>query len=165
MNFENEIVYVKNKEYVYVETINVDNDNVLDLSIFEIEEWTHLTKISKVFEDAVVNLDVEISLRPYIVNLDVEISLRPYINVSKDIKKGAYYLYYSPFCNWKGFNDLEYEMLEINDIYKVVFDLVREDKKRTINKFRRWIIDNYTNIQMHYENLLDNKINLFIPFS
>jgi|UniRef100_A0A6C0HIN9 hypothetical protein len=56
-------------------------------------------------------------------------------------------------------------MLEINDIYKVVFDLVREDKKRTINKFRRWIIDNYTNIQMHYENLLDNKINLFIPFS
>jgi hypothetical protein len=74
MNFENEIVYVKNKEYVYVETINVDNNNVLDLSIFEIEEWTHLIKISKVFEDAVVNLDVEISLRPY-------------INVSKDIKK------------------------------------------------------------------------------
>ena len=152
MNFENEIVYVKNKEYIYVLTINVDNDNVLDLSIFEIEEWTHLTKISKVFEDAVVNLDVEISLRPY-------------INVSKDIKKCAYYLYYSPFCNWKGFNDLEYEMLEINDIYKVVFDLVREDKKRTINKFRRWIIDNYTNIQTHYESLLNNKINLFIPFN
>ena len=73
MNFENEIVYVKNKEYIYVLTNNDDNDNVLDLSIFEIEEWTHLTKISKVFEDAVANLDVEISLRPY-------------INVSKDIK-------------------------------------------------------------------------------
>jgi hypothetical protein len=73
-------------------------------------------------------------------------------------------LYYSPFCWWKGFNDLEYEMLEINDIYKVVFDLVREDKKITINKFRRWIIDNYTNIQTHYESLLNNKINLFIPF-
>ena len=152
MNFENEIVYVKNKEYIYVLTINVDNDNVLDLSIFEIEEWTHLIKISKVFEDAVVNLDVEISLRPY-------------INVSKDIKKGAYYLYYSPFCWCKGFNDLEYEMLEINDIYKVVFDLVREDKKITINKFRRWIIDNYTNIQMHYDNILNNKIDLFIPFN
>ena len=152
MNLEYEIVYVKNKEYIYVLTINVDNDNVLDLSIFEIEEWTHLIKISKVFEDAVVNLDVEISLRPY-------------INVSKDIKKGAYYLYYSPFCWCNGFNDLEYEMLEINDIYKVVFDLVREDKKITINKFRRWIIDNYTNIQMHYDNILNNKIDLFIPFN
>jgi hypothetical protein len=152
MNLEYEIVYVKNKEYIYVLTINVDNDNVLDLSIFEIEEWTHLTKISKVFEDAVVNLDVEISLRPY-------------INVSKDIKKCAYYLYYSPFCWWKGFNDLECETLEINDIYEVVFDFVSEDKKITINKFRRWIIDNYEIIQTHYDTLLNNKIDLFIPFS
>ena len=152
MNLEYEIVYVKNKEYIYVLTINVDNDNVLDLSIFEIEEWTHLTKISKVFEDAVVNLDVEISLRPY-------------INVSKDIKKCAYYLYYSPFCWWKGFNDLECETLEINDIYKVVFDLVKEDKKITINKFRRWVVDNYEIIQTHYDTLAYNKIDLFIPFS
>ena len=152
MNLEYEIVYVKNKEYIYVLTINVDNDNVLDLSIFEIEEWSHLLKISKVFEDAVVNLDVEISLRPY-------------INVSKDIKKCAYYLYYSPFCWWKGFNDLECETLEINDIYEVVFNFVREDKKITINKFRRWVIDNYTNIQMHYDTLIYNKIDLFIPFS
>ena len=152
MNLENEIVYVKNKEYIYVLTINVDNDNVLDLSIFEIEEWTHLTKISKVFEDAVVNLDVEISLRPY-------------INVSKDIKKGAYYLYYSPFCWRKGFNDLECETLEINDIYEVVFNLIKEYKKITINKFRRWVVDNYENIQTHYESLLCNKIDLFISFS
>ena len=152
MNLEYEIVYVKNKEYIYVLTINVDNDNVLDLSIFEIEEWTHLTKISKVFEDAVVNLDVEISLRPY-------------INVSKDIKKCAYYLYYSPFCWWKGFNDLECETLEINDIYEVVFNFVREDKKITINKFRRWVIDNYETIKTHYDTLIYNKIDLFIPFS
>ena len=152
MNFENEIVYVKNKKYIYVLTINVDNDNVLDLSIFEIEEWTHLTKISKVFEDAVVNLDVEISLRPY-------------INVSKDIKKGAYYLYYSPFCWWKGFNDLECETLEINDIYELVFNFVKEDKKITINKFRRWVVDNYEIIKTHYETLVCNKIDLFIPFS
>jgi len=152
MNFENEIVYVKNKEYIYVLTTNVDNDNVLDLSIFEIEEWTHLTKISKVFEDSVDNLDVDRWLRPY-------------INISANIKKGVYYLYYSPFCHCKGFNDLEYEILDINNIYEVVFDLVREDKKLTINKFRKWIIDNYTNIQTHYETLLNNKINLFIPFS
>ena len=124
----------------------------ISLSIFEIEEWSHLTKISKVFEDAVVNLDVDISLRPY-------------INVSKDIKKGVYYLYYSPFCTWKGFNDLEYEMLCINDIYEVVFNFVSEGKKITINKFRTWVVDNYTNIQMHYDNLLNNKIDLFIPFS
>jgi hypothetical protein len=152
MNIENEIVYVKNKEYIYVLTIDVDNYNVLDLSIFEIEEWSHLTKISKVFEDAVDNLDVDKSLRRY-------------INITENIKKGVYYLYYSPFCHWKGFNDLEYEMLCIDDIYEVVFNLVKEDKKITINKFRRWIIDNYENIQMHYDNLLNNKINLFIPFS
>ena len=152
MNFENEIVYVKNKEYIYVLTINVDNDNVLDLSIFEIEEWTHLTKISKVFEDAVVNLDVDKSLRPY-------------INISENIKKCVYYLYYSPFCWRKGFNDLECETLEINNIYEVVFNLIKEYKKLTINEFRRWIIDNYTHIQIHYETLLNNKIDLFIPFS
>ena len=152
MNMENEIVYIKNKEYIYVLTINVDNDNVLDLSIFEIEEWTHLKKISKVFEDAVVNLDVDISLRPY-------------INISKNIKNAVYYLYYSPFCHWKGFNDLEYEMLEINDIYEVVFNLVREHQKITINEFRKWITENYTNIQTHYDNLLNDKIHLFIPFS
>ena len=152
MNLEYEIVYVKNKEYIYVLTINGDNDYVLDLSIFEIEEWTHLTKISKVFEDSVVNLDVDKSLRPY-------------INISENIKKCVYYLYYSPFCWRKGFNDLEYEMLEINDIYEVVFNLVREHQKMTINDFRRWITDNYTNIQTHYDNLVNNKIDLFIPFS
>ena len=152
MNLEYEIVYLKNKEYIYVLTINGDNDNILDLSIFEIEEWTHLTQISKVFEDAVVNLDVEISLRPY-------------INVSKDIKKCAYYLYYSPFCWSKGFNDLECETLEINDIYEVVFNFVKEDKKITINKFRRWVIDNYETIKTHYDTLINNKIDLFIPFS
>ena len=153
MNFENEIVYVKNKEYIYVLTINVDNDNVVDLSIFEIEEWTHLTKISKVFED-------------YVFNLDVDKSLRPYINISENIKNCVYYLYYySPFSRYKGFNDLECETLEINDIYEVVFNLIKEYKKLTINEFRRWIIDNCTDIQIHYETLLNNKIDLFIPFS
>jgi hypothetical protein len=152
MNLEYEIVYVKNKEYIYVLTINGDNDYVLDLSIFEIEEWTHLTKISKVFEYAVVNLDVDKSLRPY-------------INISENIKKCVYYLYYSPFCWRKGFNDLECETLEINDIYEVVFNFVSEDKKLTINKFRRWVVDNYTHIQTHYETLLNHKIDLFIPFS
>ena len=152
MNLEYEIVYVKNKEYIYVLTINVDNDNVLDLSIFEIEEWTHLIKISKVFED-------------YVFNLDVDKSLRPYINISENIKKCVYYLYYSPFCWRKGFNDLECETLEINDIYEVVFNFVKEDKKITINKFRRWVVDNYEIIQTHYDTLAYNKIDLFTPFS
>jgi hypothetical protein len=56
-------------------------------------------------------------------------------------------------------------MLCINDIYEVVFNLVKEHQKITINKFRRWIIDNYKNIQMHYDNLINNKINLFSPCS
>ena len=57
MNLENEILYIKNKEYIYVLTKNSDNYNELDISIFEIEEWTNLTKISKVFEGYVFNLD------------------------------------------------------------------------------------------------------------
>ena len=145
MNLENEIAYVKNKKYIYVLTNNDDNNTELDLSIFEIEEWTHLTKISKVFEDYVVYLD------------DIDKSLKPYININQNLERGVYYLYYSPFCHCKGFNDLEYEILHITDIYKVVFNLAREDKKITINKFRRWIIDNYQNIQIHYDNLLYNK--------
>ena len=71
MNLENEILYIKNKEYIYVLTNNSDNYNELDISIFEIEEWTNLTKISKVFEG-------------YVFNLDVDKSLRPYINISKN---------------------------------------------------------------------------------
>jgi len=145
MNLENEIIYVKNKKYIYVLTNNDDNNDELDLSIFEIEEWTHLTNISKVFEDYVVYLD------------DIDKSLKPYININQNLESGVYYLYYSPFCICKGFNDLEYKILHITDIYKVVFNLAREDIKITINKFRRWIIDNYKKIQTHYDNLLDNK--------
>jgi hypothetical protein len=152
MNLENEIIYVKNKKYIYVLTNNDDNNNELDLSIFEIEEWTHLTKISKVFEDCVVYLD----------NVDKPFS--PYININLNLKRGVYYLYFSPFCCCKGFNDLEFEILHINNIYEVVFNLAREDKKITINKFRRWIIDNYKKIQIHYDNLLDN-IYLFTSVS
>jgi len=88
MNLENEIVYVKTqrKEYIYVLTNNNDNNNQLDVSIFEIEEWTHLTKISKVFEDSVVNLDVDKSLRPYI-NISENINI---YNVIKCKKKQVY---------------------------------------------------------------------------
>ena len=153
MNLEYEIVYVKNKEYIYVLANNDDNNNELDLSIFEIEEWMHLTKISKVFEDCRVYLD----------NVDKPFS--PYINISLNLKRGAYFLHFSPFCCCKGFNDLECETLEKNDIYEVVFNFVKEDKKITINKFRRWVADNYEIIKTHYETLLNNKIDLFIPFS
>ena len=152
MNLENEIVYVKNKKYIYVLTNNFDKNDELDLSIFEIEDWMHLTKMSKVFEE-------------YVVYLDVDISLRMKINISEKLNRCVYYLYYSPFCRSrsKGFNDLKYEILEINDIYKVVFNSVREDKKITINKFRRWIIDNYKKIQTYYDDLLEHK-DLFTPF-
>jgi hypothetical protein len=146
MNLENEIIYIKNKKYIYVLTNNGDNNNKLDVSIFEIEDWMHLTKMSKEFEDYVIYLE----LKPCKYNLK--------------LKDGVYYLYYSPFCHRKGFNDLKYEILYINDIYEVVFNLVREDKKVTINKFRRWIIKNYKNIQTHYDNLLYNKIDFLTSF-
>ena len=51
---------------------------------------------------------------------------------------------------------------EINDIYEVVFNLVKEDNKITINKFRIWIIENYKNIQSHYDNLLSRRWQVFL---
>lgn len=151
----NNIEYVKNKQYIYVLSSNNDyknyddncdncdngNNGKLDVSIFEIEEWDHLTKISKVFEKEVLNL--------------ISSSDDTYININKTYKDSVYYLYHSPFCRYNGFNDLLYNKLEINDIYEVVFDLVKKNtEKITINEFRTWITENYVNIQNHYINII-----------
>jgi hypothetical protein len=144
MDIINEIVYVKNIKYTYVVTNNNNNNNQLDVSIFEIEEWRQLTKISKVFEESVLNLSRETD------NI--------YKNINQTLKNSVYYLYYSPFSRYCGFNDLQYETLEINDIYELVFLVIERKEATTINKFRKWIKENYVNIQTHYENLLYNKI-------
>ena len=138
MDIPNEIAYVKNKEYIYVLTNYDNNNNKIDASIFEIEEWTHLTKLSKLFEDSVFKLNRD-----------------PYININQKLKSCVYYLYYSPFCHYAGFNNLQYETLKITDIYEVVFNLVKERKETiTINEFRKWVSENYKNIQMYYNDLL-----------
>ena len=137
MNLENEISYVKNKEYSYVLSNNNNNNDQLDVSIFEIEEWMHLTEISKVFEKTVVNLNMETD--------------NVHKNIDQALKDSGYYLYYSPFCHYQGFNDLEYETLKIYDIYELIFNLVKERKETiTINEFRKWIKENYDNIQINY---------------
>jgi len=59
------------------------------------------------------------------------------------------------YCHYTGFNNLQYETLKITDIYEVVFNLVKERKETiTINEFRKWVSENYKNIQMYYNDLL-----------
>jgi hypothetical protein len=143
MNIEPEIVYVNNKEYIYVLSNKDDYDNKqIDVSIFELKEWNFLLKISKAFETAVLNARS--------ASDDI------YCNISQTLKKSIYYLNYSAFCHNKGFNDLKYETSEINHIHTLVFNLVKEaedTEKITINDFRKWIAKNYNNIQLHYENI------------
>ena len=129
---ESKLNYVKNKEYTYVITNDYNNNEQLDVSIFEIEEWEKLLEISKVFEEAV----------SYIIG----VSDNTYIHLDKNLKSYTYFLYHSPFCHYKGFNDLEYETTKLEDIYELVFHRVESGEKITINEFRKWIVENYEKI-------------------
>ena len=136
---EKEIKYVKNKHYTYVISNNEYNDKKFDVSIFEIEEWEKLLEIGKVFEEAVSYVN--------------GVSDNTYIHLDKNLKSYTYFLYHSPFCHYKGFNDLEYETTKLEDIYEVVFHRVESGEKITINEFRKWIVENYEKINERYEYL------------
>lgn len=129
---ESKLNYVKNKEYTYVITNDYNNNEQLDVSIFEIEEWEKLLEISKVFEEAVSYIN--------------GVSDNTYIHLDKNLKSYTYFLYHSPFCHYKGFNDLEYETTKLEDIYELVFHRVESGEKITINEFRKWIVENYEKI-------------------
>ena len=129
---ESKLNYVKNKEYTYVITNDYNNNEQLDVSIFEIEEWEKLLEISKVFEEAVSYIN--------------GVSDNTYIHLDKNLKSYTYFLYHSPFCHYKGFNDLEYETRKLEDIYELVFHRVESGEKITINEFRKWIVENYEKI-------------------
>lgn len=136
---ESKLNYVKNKEYTYVITNDYNNNEELDVSIFEIEEWEKLLEISKVFEEAVSYVN--------------EVSDNTYIHLDKNLKSYTYFLYHSPFCHYESFNDLEYETTKLEDIYEVVFHCVESGEKITINEFRKWIVENYEKINERYEYL------------
>lgn len=129
---ESKLNYVKNKEYTYVITNDYNNNEQSDVSIFEIEEWEKLLDISKVFEEAVSYVN--------------GVSDNTYIHLDKNLKSYIYFLYHSPFCHYKGFNDLEYETTKLEDIYEVLFHRVESGEKITINEFRKWIVENYEKI-------------------
>ena len=132
MIMESKLNYVKNKEYTYVITNDYNNNEQSDVSIFEIEEWEKLLDISKVFEEAVSYVN--------------GVSDNTYIHLDKNLKSYIYFLYHSPFCHYKGFNDLEYETTKLEDIYEVLFHRVESGEKITINEFRKWIVENYEKI-------------------
>ena len=136
---EKEINYVKNKDYTYVISNNEYNDKKLDVSIFEIEDWEKLIEISKVFKDAVSYVN--------------GVSDNSYKYLDNKLKSYTYFLYNSPFCHYESFNDLEYEITKLEDIYEVVFHRLESGEKITINEFRKWIVENYEKINERYEYL------------
>ena len=140
---EREIEYIKHKEYTYVlsnDDSNHYNNKKLDISIFEIEEWEKLLEIDKVFTEAVSYLN--------------GVSDNSYTYLDKNLKSYTYFLYYSPFCHYESFNDLECETTKIEDIHAVVFHRLENGEKITINEFRKWIIENYEKINEIYEYLI-----------
>ena len=134
---KNEIKYIKQKEYTYVLSKNYNQQ--LDISIFEVDEWLKLLEISFIYEKALSNLNYETD--------DM------YRRIDKNVKDSIYYLYFSPFCHYEGFNKLEYETIKIEDIHELVFDRVRY-QTLTINEFRKWVAENYDSIVIHHENIL-----------
>jgi hypothetical protein len=136
---EKEIKYVKNKDYIYVISNNEYNDKKLDVSIFEIKDWENLLEISKVFKETVSYVN--------------GVSDNSYKYLDKNLKSYTYFLYNSPFCHYESFNDLEYEIKKLEDIYEVVFHRLESGEKITINEFRKWIVENYEKINERYEYL------------
>lgn len=98
-----------------------------------------LLEISNVFENEVLKLNSSSSYH--------------YKTTDNKYKTAAYFLYHSPFCHCECFNKLEYNTYKIENIYKYVFDKLSKGEKITMNKFRKWIVENYENINKYYNSL------------
>jgi len=134
---------LNNKEYTYVFTTEYKEDiNVNDLSIFECTEWEHLINLSVKFEQAVYNLR--------------DLSENDWDNIDDKVKTASYFFYYSPYTMYSGLSNLEYNNGNKVEIYEKIYNIIKDGKNNiTINKFREWIINNYDNIKINY-NLIIN---------
>lgn len=110
-----------------------------DLSIFSVDEWEKLLEISANFEKAVHWFN--------------NASNNEYSRADSELRSSAYYLWYSPFSHCVGFRALDYDMLNLYDIYKKVFDILKEENSLTVDKFHDWIYENKDTLDYRYNIL------------
>lgn len=75
-------------------------------------------------------------------------------------------MYYSPYCKFKYIEHLENDIGNKYDIYKKVFNTVKDENlKITINKFREWISENSEELLKNYNILLEEYNKFFIKLT
>lgn len=127
-----ELTLLKNQKYYIVKSYY--DYNKLDISIFTIDEWEHLLQISKVFEDKIYEQRYDDVL--YFGDNEV-----------------IYYLYYNPYCGYKGLNDLEYSCENLYEIYETIYLELNKSNELSTNGLRIWMRDNYKELIENYNKL------------
>jgi len=127
-----ELTLLRNQKYYIVKSYY--DYNKLDISIFTIDEWEHLLQISKVFEDKIYERRYDDVL--YFGDNEV-----------------IYYLYYNPYCGYKGLNDLEYSCENLYEIYETIYLELNKSNELSTNGLRIWMRDNYKELIGNYNKL------------
>jgi len=127
-----ELTLLRNQKYYIVKSYY--DYNKLDISIFTIDEWEHLLQISKVFEDKIYERRYDDVL--YFGDNEV-----------------IYYLYYNPYCGYKGLNDLEYSCENLYEIYETIYLELNKSNELSTNGLRIWMRDNYKELIENYNKL------------
>ena len=127
-----ELTLLRNQKYYIVKSYY--DYNKLDISIFTIDEWEHLLQISKVFEDKIYERRYDDVL--YFGDNEV-----------------IYYLYYNPYCGYKGLNDLEYSCENLYEIYETIYLELNKSNELSTNGLRLWMRDNYKELIENYNKL------------
>ena len=127
-----ELKLLRNNKYYIVKSYY--DYNKLDISIFTIDEWEHLLKISKVFEDKIYEGRYESDF---------------YYNDNEVI----YYLYYNPYCGYKGLNDLDFLCDYSYEIYETIYLELKKSNEISINGLRIWMKDNYKELIDNYNKI------------
>lgn len=129
-----ELTLSRNQKY-YIVKSKYDY-NKLDVSVFTIYEWEHLLQISKVFEEKVYEKIHE-------------------SDYNYKYSESVYYLYYNPYGEYKGLNDLEYSCESPYEIYETIYLELKKSNELSIDGLRIWMKDNYRKLLENY-----NKLNL-----
>ena len=140
INFNNEEYYfiiTKKENYNYNMSLNL-----IDISIFEINEWKNILNMSMKFDDA--------------IRFVAQASDYSYNLIDKEQKNAMYYLYYNcEFCNGNNkFTDLYNKIGNKSDYYELLESKIKNQKdneKITINQFRLWIVNNYDKMNNYTE--------------
>jgi len=142
----NKEITFNDKEYYFIITEKEDNNmslNLIDISIFEKDEWNEILTMSSEFDKA--------------LSFSSDDSDYSYSLLEKEYKEAMNFLYYyCEFCKYDKFINLYYEIGNKYNYYELLDDKIKNQKKNekiTTNKFRLWIINNYDKINNYYNIL------------